>query len=87
MKPQEYLEFVASQLVEEIRPSAGLTRLTSNSKLLGAYTEAAVRRLVARVVSPLQVSTGSVTDVELSASGEDLPDLDTIVWAPCPAPA
>jgi hypothetical protein len=86
MTTVEYLSHVVSELVQEIRPAAGLKRFTSNSQLLGAYTEAAVRRVVARILSPVQVCTGSVTDVDLSVRGEDLPELDTIVWAPCPLP-
>jgi hypothetical protein len=81
----EYLEFFTAQLIAELRPTKDLKRLTSNPQLLGAYTEAAVRELVRKVVHPLQVCTGSVPDME-SLQNDDLPEIDTIVWTPNPAP-
>ncbi len=83
----QFLEFVASPLVEELRAIDALKKFTANTDVIGAHAEAVVRRLVRRVVEPLRVSTGAVISEELCADPEKVPQLDTIIWQPCPAPA
>ncbi len=83
MSVDEYLSGIAIQLVHELKPIISVKEVTRNSELLGAYTEAAVRRLVARVVHPMRVSTGAIIDFPMPTS---LIQLDAIVWAPFPAP-
>ena len=46
MTVDEYLSGIAQQLVHELEPILKVKEVTTNSVLLGAYTEAAVRRLI-----------------------------------------
>jgi hypothetical protein len=83
----EFLDLFATPLVEELKAIEGLKRFTSNTAVIGAHAEAVVRRLVRRVVAPLHVSTGAVISEQLCADLGKVPQLDTIIWFPCPAPA
>lgn len=83
MTVNEYLNQFAHQLVHELRPIVNVKEVTANSEILGAYTEAAVRSLIRRMVHPMHVSTGAVLDYPMPAT---LHQLDVIVWAPFPAP-
>jgi hypothetical protein len=83
MTVDEYLGGIAQQLVHELEPILKVKEVTTNSTLLGAYTEAAVRKLSQRVVAPMRVSTGAVIDYPMP---ENLRQIDAILWAPFPAP-
>jgi hypothetical protein len=85
--PTQFLNLVAPPLVEELKAIEGLKTFTTNPDVIGSHAEAVVRRLVRRVVEPLRVSTGAVISEELCAAPEKVPQLDTIIWQPCPAPA
>lgn len=84
MSVEEYLSGIAQQIVHELEPILNVKEVTINSALLGSYTEAAVRRLIQRVVAPMHVSTGPVIDYPMP---HRLRQIDIIVWAPFPAPA
>jgi hypothetical protein len=81
---REYLAAVAEQLVNELKPILEVKGVTSNTDLLGKYTEASVRSLVHRIVYPMRVSTGAVLDYP---APDPLRQIDLIIWAPFPAPA
>jgi hypothetical protein len=81
---EEYLGGIAQQLVHELEPILKVKEVTTNSDLLGSYTEAAVRRLTTRIVAPMRVSTGAIIDYPMP---EKLRQLDVILWAPFPAAA
>ena len=81
---QNYLDVVATQLVNELNPILEIKGVTKNTDLLGKYTEAAVRNLVTRIVHPMRISTGAVLDHPVPDS---LIQIDIIIWAPFPAPA
>ena len=83
MTVDEYLSGIAQQLVHELEPILKVKEVTSNSTLLGAYAEAAVRRLASRVVAPKRVSTGAVINYPMP---RQLRQVDVILWAPFPAP-
>jgi hypothetical protein len=85
-RAQEFLHVFAERIVDEVQPPSGVWDLTHNTTVTGAYAEQAVRELVRRYVSPLHVSTGAVVDVS-NEIGECVPQLDTIIWAPCPVAA
>ena len=85
MKPDEYLLTLAGQLAHDLTANGAIKRFTTNPELIGAYAEATVRQLVARIVSPLRVSRGTI--VYEGNCPKDLSQLDTIVWSPCPVPA
>ena len=84
MKIHDYLATVATQLVSELTPILDIKEVTSNTDLLGKYTEATIRSLVHRIVQPMRVSTGAVIDYPMP---EVLRQIDLIVWAPFPVPA
>jgi len=84
MTRDEYLRGLADQLVHELQPTVSVKQFTDNPNLLGAYAEAAIRRLIRRVVHPMHVSTGAVLDFPVPSS---LRQRDVIIWAPFPAPA
>ena len=83
----EFLDLFATPLVEELKAIEGLKKFTSNTDVIGAHAEAVVSRLVRRVVEPLHVSTGAVISEQLCSQPDKVPQLDTIIWFPCPAPA
>jgi hypothetical protein len=84
MELQQYLDTVATQLVNELKPILEIKGVTANTDLLGKYTEAAVRSLVNRIVHPMRLSTGAVLDHPMPIP---LRQIDLIIWAPYPAPA
>jgi hypothetical protein len=84
---KEFLNLVATPIVDELKAVDGLKKFTTNTDVIGKHAETAVRRLVGRIVHPLRVSTGAVISEELCANPESVPQLDTIIWQPCPAPA
>lgn len=84
MKLAQYLDTVAEQLINELRPILAIRGVTANSDLLGKYTEAAVRRLVHQIVQPMRTCTGAVLDHPIPVR---LRQIDLIIWAPFPAPA
>jgi hypothetical protein len=84
MEHNEYLDTVAAQLVNELKPILSIKAVTTNPDLLGKYTEAAVRGLVHRIVHPLRVCTGAVIDHPMPTP---LRQIDLILWAPYPTPA
>jgi hypothetical protein len=87
MTAYTFLNLVAAPIVDELKSIAGLKELVTNSAVIGAHAEAVVRRLVRRIVHPLRVSTGAVISEHLCRDPENIPQLDTIIWQPCPAPA
>ena len=80
----EHLRFVANQLANELQLVASMKEVTNSPPLLGAYAEAAVRRVVVRMVSPMRVCTGAILDFP---QPDKLRQVDAIIWAPYPAPA
>jgi hypothetical protein len=84
MEYQEYLGAIATQLVNELTPILNVKGVTTNSDLLGKYTEASVRNLVHRIVQPMRVCSGAVLDLPMP---DPLRQIDIIIWAPYPAPA
>lgn len=87
MTGQEFLKALAEQIVAELQPNEGIRRFTTNPAVIGAYAEASVRQLVARIVFPLRVATGAVISEQLCSRPREVPQIDTIIWSPSPAPA
>ena len=85
--PKKFLDDLASPVVEELRAIEGIKKFTTNSDVIGAHAECSVRRLVSRFVRPLRVCTGAVISEQLCANPRSVPQLDTIIWQPLPAPA
>jgi hypothetical protein len=83
MSVEAFLGFIAEQFVAEIKPVLDIKRITSNSDLLGKYTEAVLRKLMRRIVHPMNICNGSVLDYPMAVK---LPQFDVIVWAPYPLP-
>ena len=54
----EYLDHIFEELAREMSPNETIKRFANNSDVIGAFAEAAVARLVRRMVEPLRVSTG-----------------------------
>jgi len=87
MNGQEFLELLAEQLVVELQPNKAIRKFTTNPDIIGAYTEASLRQMVARIVHPLRVSTGAVISEQLCSTPNKVAQIDTIIWIPSPAPA
>jgi len=83
----EYLARFFEELAREISPNGTIKRFADNSDVVGAFAEAAVARLVRRMVEPLRVSTGAVISPELIRDPSKVPQVDLIIWAPNPLPA
>ncbi len=84
MDLHDYLSTIADQLVNELTPILQIKGVTSNTDLLGKYTEASIRSLVHRIVQPMHVSTGAVIDHPIP---NPLRQIYLIIWAPFPVPA
>jgi hypothetical protein len=84
--PATFLKLLAPHILAELSPPSEVKKFTSNPAVVGAYVEAAVRELVRRHVFPMRVATGAVIDQSNIPGDPKLPQLDTIVWAPSPAP-
>lgn len=76
---------LAEELAQGLIANGRLRTFTRNTDLIGAYAEASVRDFVARYVAPLRVSRGGIIYEENCPA--KVRQLDTIIWAPCPAPA
>ena len=87
MNPKKFLTSLSEQLVEELRPTAAIDTFTTNPDVIGAFAEARVRDLVTRLATPLHVCTGAVISPELCRQPRQVPQIDTILWSPAPAPA
>lgn len=74
-------------MVAELEPSSRIRTFVTNPAVIGAFAEASVRSMIARWAAPLQVCTGAVISPELCASPATVPQVDTIIWQACPAPA
>jgi hypothetical protein len=85
--PTDFLRMLAPHIIAELRPPSELQKFTRNTAVVGAYVEAAVRELIRRQVYPLHVATGAVIDQENIPGDPQLPQIDTIIWSPSPAPA
>jgi hypothetical protein len=85
MSVEEYLsKVIAPALAKELELITTIKEVTRNSALLGDYAEAALRRLIRRVVPPLRVSHGAIIDYPMP---QMLKQLDVILWASFPAPS
>lgn len=85
--PAAFLRLLAPHIIAELRPPTEISKFTKNTMVLGAYVEGGVRELVRRMIHPLRVATGAVIDQANVPGDPRLPQIDTIVWAPSPAPA
>ncbi len=85
MTGHQFLEKLAEQLASELTANNSIRDFTRNPELIGAYAEATVRRLITRIVSPLRVSRGSI--VYEGICPDSVPEIDAIIWTPCPMPA
>lgn len=87
MTGKKFLELLAEQLVSRLAPNDSIKKFTSNSAVIGAYAEASLRGFIETVVTPLRVCTGAVIDEKLCSDSDTVPQIDTIIWSPCPSPA
>jgi hypothetical protein len=84
MKPAEWLYFVCEQLGKEWTDLPTVRQMSQNHVLFGTYVESSVRQFIARFVSPLRTSTGTI--VYEDNIGEMSPQLDAVIWHPSPLP-
>jgi hypothetical protein len=84
MDARQFLTCCAENLAHSLKPNGAIKELADNTDIIGAYAEASVREMVRRVAQPLQICTGGVIDVAVPPS--EVPQLDTILWAPSPLP-
>ncbi len=87
MNGEEFLRGLAQQLSSELIPNLSIRKFTTNPAIIGAYAEATVRQFITRMVAPLRVSTGAVIDEKLCSNPAKVPQIDTMIWLPAPAPA
>jgi len=87
MDTDTFLRKVADQLVDMFRPTTNLDIFTTNSILVGDYAEARIREFISNVVFPLRVSRGAVISETICKVPKTVPQIDTIIWSPNPAPA
>jgi hypothetical protein len=87
MNGQEFLELLAEQIVVELRPNKAIRKFTTNPDIIGEYAERSLRQMISRFVHPLRVSTGAVISEQLCSTPKTVPQIDTIIWIPSPAPA
>ena len=80
---QEHVNRYAQLFADELQPILRIDRVTENTDILGAYTEAVLRNLIRRGFQPMRVSRGGILDYPQRKLNQH----DIIVWAPYPAPA
>ena len=85
MTGQEFLDKIKDQLACDLLANKTIKAFTTNSDLIGAFAEATVRQLVHRMVAPLRVSRGTI--IYEGNCSQPTPEIDAIIWAPCPLPA
>lgn len=86
MEGHDFLTALGRQLTRELTEHEEIRYFVGeHPSLIGAYAEASLRRFIARVVAPLQVSTGTII-YEGNISNKP-PQLDAIIWSPTPVPA
>jgi hypothetical protein len=86
MEGHEFLNLLGHQLAHELTAHETIRHFVGRHPvLIGTYAEASLRKFIARVVSPLKVSTGTV--IYEGNVGKEPPQLDAIVWSPAPVPA
>src|SRR4051812_44709650 len=85
MTGKQFLVALADQLARDLTANGAIKRFTNCTDLIGAYAEATVRQLVARIVSPLRISHGAI--IYEGICPDDVPQIDTIIWRPAPMPA
>jgi hypothetical protein len=80
-----YLKWLAEQLSDDLCrvTRVDVLRHSRNRHLLGQFAEATVRQFIVNAVAPLNVSHGSIVHPQ---NTDRLPQLDAIVWQPCPSP-
>ena len=83
----EFLEKIAEQIAQGLIANSQIKHFVTNPDVIGAYAEASVRELIRNIVSPVRVCTGAVIDPELCEDPRTVPQIDTIIWSPSPAPA
>lgn len=70
----QYLEQLAEDQVRDLTSNQAIRRYTKNPQLLGAYAEASVRALIARMVLPFcRVSRGAIVCEEIVPDSCQLP--------------
>lgn len=84
MDGNTFITAVCKQLVRDLTANNDVLGLTSNSDLKGAFAEASIHQFLRRFVEPLRVSSGAI--VYEGNCGNHVPQLDAIIWQPCPLP-
>jgi hypothetical protein len=84
MPVADHLEMVAQNLVKELETIVAFKDVSTNSTLLGSFTESAVRNMVSRIVYPMRISSGAVIDHPVE---HPLRQIDLIIWESFPVPA
>jgi len=87
MENSEYYDLIVEEIISDLTANIRLKQFTSNPALIGAFAEESVNQLIKDIVSPFRVSTGSVFSKWQLEGGDDLPQLDCIIWNPSPLPA
>lgn len=87
MNGKEFIEKITEQMGHMLQPSSSIKEFTTNPDITGAYAEACLRQFVSNVVAPLRVCTGGVISEQLCSKPKEVPQVDTVIWSPSPAPA
>lgn len=89
MESKAFVQMLVDQMTSEIAANGALGKLTRNTSLIGNFAESTVRRMICRIVAPLRVSHGSVIYEDNCGTNDKSkpPQIDTIIWSPCPVPA
>lgn len=86
MNGNDFLVVLGQQLAQELTAHETIRNFVGrHPALIGSYAEASLRKFIADVVSPLNVSTGTI--IYEGNIGKKPPQLDAIIWSPAPVPA
>lgn len=82
---RDYVECLVDELAQAFSPNSRIKpRFTGNTDLIGTLAESLVRDFVRRMVYPLRVSRGGI--IYEGNAGKSVPQIDLIIWQPCPMP-
>jgi len=83
----DYFDAYGEELARQFTPTATIKRFADNSAVIGAFAEAIVMKFVRNYLAPIHVSTGTVISPEIFKRPGEVPQIDSMLWSPCPLPA
>lgn len=86
MDTNSYFKFIAEQLFSQFNSIIEIKKITNNPVIIGAYSEAIIRNWLRENIFKESILTGSIISPELANRGNQLQQMDTIIYCASPLP-